>query len=76
MGSIFSGPSPSSPPPPTPAPLLEPVKDPKRAVAYGTSRDEARRRAILAAGSRRPTGAMGLAQPAQVSGKKLLGGVR
>lgn len=57
---------------PEPEPLPEPAKAPNRQGV--SSDDEARRRAILAAGLTNATGPRGLLAPAQTTGKTALGG--
>jgi len=64
-----SSPSPS---PTDPAPLPEPAKSP---TSNGVqSSDEARRRAILAAGLQNETGPRGILTPAETTGATALGG--
>lgn len=71
MGGLFS--KPSAPKIPTPPPPPEPAKAPSRSASV-TVRDEARRRAILAARSQIATSPRGLLAPASTSGQSLLGG--
>ncbi len=68
MGGLFGG----SPKIPDPEPIPEPAKAPTRGT--GTASDEARRRALLAAGLQTATSPRGLLSQAPVSGQSLLGG--
>jgi len=70
MGGIFGGGTPT-PPAPAPPVQLAPLQDAK--TGGGKSSDEARRRALLAAGLRKPTGPRGLLSSAKTTGKSLLG---